>query len=333
MSKTPTVKILVAYHKPSYLLKSDVFVPIHVGRAVANMKHKDGALSSKDIKWLKKNLIGDDTGENISLKNRNYCEATAIYWAWKNYDKLGNPDYIGLAHYRRFFILNEKYEKHFANDLDERWNVVHLNTYTKTILKKAGITSNDIYYYLGGYDAIVTPHADLKRENISNVKDDYAAIGGLKAKDFDLLLETVSSMYPEYIPDVRKLADESSKHMYNMFVMKRDLFMKYCSFLFSVLFELDKKIDFSDYDINGKRSLGYLAELLTTLFIFNMYRKNYKLKECGILYSDSFTSKIDIFSINIKYMIYKLSYRILKFPNLKKKLQKYNEKLETIYNS
>ena len=39
-------------------------------------------------------MIGDDTGDNISDKNREYCELTGIYWIWKNYDKLGNPDYI-----------------------------------------------------------------------------------------------------------------------------------------------------------------------------------------------------------------------------------------------
>lgn len=37
--------------------------------------------------------IGDNTGDNISLRNPNYCELTGLYWAWKNL----KCDYIGYA--------------------------------------------------------------------------------------------------------------------------------------------------------------------------------------------------------------------------------------------
>ena len=97
------LKILVGYHKPALLLKSDVLVPIHLGRALATQASKDGKMSSDDYQWMLDNMIGDDTGDNISNLNRTFAELTGIYWAWKNYDKLGNPDYIGLAHYRRMF--------------------------------------------------------------------------------------------------------------------------------------------------------------------------------------------------------------------------------------
>ncbi len=46
-------------------------------------------------------MIGDDTGDNLSKLNRSLSEMSAIYWAWKNYKELGNPKYIGFAHYRR----------------------------------------------------------------------------------------------------------------------------------------------------------------------------------------------------------------------------------------
>lgn len=81
--KKPTVKILVGYHRPAVLLKDEVLIPIHLGRALATEASKDGSMSKEDYQWMLDNMIGDDTGENISEENRKYCELTALYWAWK----------------------------------------------------------------------------------------------------------------------------------------------------------------------------------------------------------------------------------------------------------
>lgn len=100
------VKILVAYHKPAELLKSTVYVPVWAGKNIAMQNTKDGKLSRCDKQWMEKYLEGDDKGENISALNRYFNEMTVIYWGGKNQEKLGNPEYIGLMHYRRHFIFN-----------------------------------------------------------------------------------------------------------------------------------------------------------------------------------------------------------------------------------
>ncbi len=43
----------------------------------------------------------DNTGINISEKNRMYCEMTAVYWVWKNTDH----DWVGIEHYRRHLLV------------------------------------------------------------------------------------------------------------------------------------------------------------------------------------------------------------------------------------
>lgn len=47
----------------------------------------------------------DHTGQNISVKNKQYCELTALYWIWKN----AQQDVVGLVHYRRHFLLPENW--------------------------------------------------------------------------------------------------------------------------------------------------------------------------------------------------------------------------------
>ena len=78
------IKIIVCCHKADYNIRKDeVYMPLHVGKA----------LSHEDLGFQ-----GDNIGDNISYKNKNYCELTGLYWAWKNLD----CEYIGLAHYRRY---------------------------------------------------------------------------------------------------------------------------------------------------------------------------------------------------------------------------------------
>ncbi|DAA84649.1 TPA: hypothetical protein CPT90_04455 [Candidatus Gastranaerophilales bacterium HUM_3] len=99
----PLIKILVSYIKPSFLFKSEILTPIHLGRAVERDNSKDGVITDDDIRWLHENCIGDDDfEENISAVNRRVGFLTGTYWAWKNYEKLGNPDYFGSFGYRKF---------------------------------------------------------------------------------------------------------------------------------------------------------------------------------------------------------------------------------------
>lgn len=59
--------------------------------------------------------VYDDIGDNISEKNRQYCELTGLYWIWKH----AAEDYVGLCHYRRHFILPDHWvERMEQNSID-----------------------------------------------------------------------------------------------------------------------------------------------------------------------------------------------------------------------
>lgn len=99
------VKILVACHKPDTVYQDDVYTPIHVGRAISKNKEEMAE------------MLGDDTGDNISVKNPYYCELTAQYWGWKNI----HTEYIGLCHYRRYFeekITSENIDAKLGSNSD-----------------------------------------------------------------------------------------------------------------------------------------------------------------------------------------------------------------------
>lgn len=268
------IKILVCYHKKDFLFKNDVLVPIHCGRAVAKEKHKDGQISDKDYNWLLDNMIGDDTGDNISHLNREVNEMTAIYWAWKNYDKLGNPDYIGLCHYRRLF--NFRGAKYIYNK--------------NHIMSKSGQTTKNIAKTLKGADFITRTPISCDELKITNMEC------------FQDILKLSDTHCPELYKSFKWMQTNKKYFCTNMFIMSRDDFFAYCSCVFPVMFDflkLDNRGDLFTESVkrrtnpkmleridDGKiwlpRLTGYLMEYITAFYLVHMM-KTKKHKEIGIL--------------------------------------------------
>ena len=66
----------------------------------------------------------------------------------------------------------------------------------------------------------------------------------------------------------------------NMFISNRKFVDDYCTWLFDILFEVEKKINFSD-DAYQKRVFGFISERLFTLYIFH---NKLKVKELPLLF-------------------------------------------------
>ena len=274
------LKVLISYHKPYKLLKDSTFVPIHVGRDLADAKTKDGKSSKRKKNWLNKYLIGDNTGENISKKNREYCELTAQYWAWKNYDKLENPDYIGFMHYRRHFEFINPYEKFLKSGEKTR----------KSLMEKLLFNTD-----------VIVPEKFFCNKYI-NYSYYFMSEKFNHQKDIDLTINIVEQLYPEYVTALNAYMSSRYAYFLNMFIMKKEMFFDYSNWLFSILEELEKQIDMSDYDIEERRVIGRIAEILFGIYI-TKYKDNIKIKHLPLVYiPDSFSFDI----VKIKQLIRKL---------------------------
>ncbi|WP_265611387.1 DUF4422 domain-containing protein [Campylobacter jejuni] len=279
-NKNPSIKILVGYHKPATLIKNDILTPIHLGRALVTEASKDGEMSKGDFEWMCENMIGDDTGDNISYLNRYLNELTGIYWAWKNYDKLGNPDYIGYEHYRRHFIFKENiilppidglenYFHYFDNINQSYLEIIDLNNFNNIEL----------------FDLIVPEPYLLEKNKFKTTTIE---------NDFSIYCESVDILY-----DLEKIMQNSdayreiselffTKNFYyfcNMFIMKKELFFSYCEFLFKIIFALldkykDKLSTFSNP--NQTRALAFIAEHITTFYILKQEAELKKIKYAKI---------------------------------------------------
>ena len=224
-------------------------------------------------------MIGDNTGENISNENPFYCELTALYWAWKNYEKIKNPEYIGLSHYRRLFKFNES----------EKANKI-LTKNSKTIKPyKLYFPDKEIEKTINSYDLIL-PKADdlrtyiLKDKGIDTIYDHYK--NEHYVEDLDLAIKIINNKYPNFATSTHKaLYKNHNVYWANMFIMKKKLFFEYCEWYFSIIGEIKKDKNFQkrlrEYDSFQSRIYGFLAERLFNVYIQYLKdkRKEIKIKE------------------------------------------------------
>ena len=195
-----------------------------------------------------KNYTQDNTGENISKLNPYFCELTGLYWAWKNL----KADYIGLVHYRRYFFNKSK---HYKTEQDKFQNVLNLKEADEILNNTDIILPKKRNYY------------------IENLYDHYKHT--MYVEPLDETRKILEEKYPEYIGEFDKLHKRTSAHMFNMFIMKREILEKYCKWLFDILFELEKRIDESKYDTFHARFYGRVSELLLDVYI-NTKKLQYK---------------------------------------------------------
>ena len=297
-----TVTIFLAYHKPDFLIKSGVYVPIHLGRDIALAKSKDGFVEKATLDEFMSQTIGDNSGENISKLNRSLNEMTGVYWVWKNYDLVGNPDFVGFAHYRRQFIFDDTLPLP-----NKRW-LPNADVYCFPDHKSAEkyISSQELSHLLEKYDCLATKKYNPNNLNDGRIyrsaKDRFYAIADFKSSLYDEMEQLVLKNHPDYQPEVFELRHNPEHYLFNMFVLKKEIFFDYCQFVFPILFELDRLNDAAS-SVSTQRAPGFLAEFLTSMFISHQVKiGRVKIKELNTTFIEN-TNKYQVDNINISVVV------------------------------
>lgn len=257
-SVEPIISVLSAKSHVDKALKRsyefpDYMEPIQVGRDLCDKTVAD---------------IMDNVGDNISRKNCNYCELTALYWMWKNRlydevevdnndvcvqseekatDKCLNTDdrlYYGLAQYRRMFELSE-------DDL-------------------LRLCSNDVDVLLP-YPLPYDP--DIHEHHKRYIKD----------SDWKALNRAIEEVHPEYVEAFEDILQQRFMYNYNVILAKKEVLREYCEWLFPIL-ERVEELSEPKGNERTDRYIGYMGETLETLyFMRNADRLNVVHAGCKLL--------------------------------------------------
>ncbi len=209
-----SLTVYVATHVKFIPPANPIYIPLHVGR-----------YGKPDLGYL-----GDDTGENISDLNFLYGELTGLFWIWQNVDDV---DYVGICHYRRYFINSERKEMQKRDYMD----------------------------LLEQYDAIVPKHAQCKESYYEHFGRAH------NSGDLDAAGRALKRLYPDYAEAWDQAMHGHIFYGGNLMVTKLSVLKAYAEWLFTIFAEAGEEIDVSGYDDYHRRVYGFLSEQMFYVFL------------------------------------------------------------------
>ena len=227
----------------------------------------------------------DNTGENISHKNKYYGEYTFHYWLWKNYLERIDNEWIGFCQYRKF------------------WSIENLNKTSISLENLNNFVLKEIPNEYQNCEVILGEPMPINKLKMMKVLK-----RGLK-----LVLRNPSCLFfknkrtikfhfdmwhgEKYLSEAIKLLDKEDKNDFtffvnnnvsfnphNMFICKsKDLLKNYYSVIFTWLKKCEDLFGFDSLSGYGKtRIYGFLAER----FMSYWFKKNSKCKTMPIIFYD-----------------------------------------------
>ncbi len=189
-------------------------VPIQVGAALTDERITD---------------VVDCVGDNISERNVNYCELTALYWMWKN-GMSNDMEYYGLFHYRRLLDISEE------------------------DLCRMGYNDVDV----------VLQFPTIHEPDISEHHKRY-----LKDCDWDAMIQALNELQPEYAKAFQNILKQPYFYNYNMLVAKKTVLINYCEWLFPILGRTEELSNPKGWERSDRYIGYLAESLMTLYFMYH----------------------------------------------------------------
>lgn len=241
------------------------------------------------------NWLSDNTGDNISSKNRFYGEYTFYYWIWKNF----LPNYkenfwLGFSGYRYHWAQNKNINSEKLNE------VINEKNFYDFILKEPSKEWDNYDVILGeklfvsnwklskiikkGYKKFLKNPFVFRKKN-QNIKLHFDVFhgDGILDKAIDLLDEKNKKDFADFV------IKEKSFNRENLFICKSKKIMNnYFESVFEWLFKCEKIFGFDLQGYEKTRIYAFLAER----YISYWFQKNSKVLEWPIFFFDTNKNKL-----------------------------------------
>ena len=236
------------------------------------LTHKETFVPHSDALQL---LRVDSTEKDNMADKTHYSELRAHYWVWKNEAPDISP--VGFFHFRRYLDLRSS--RIIPITQIRRQSPYYIKKWPRGEYYEESLLDSA----LSAYDIV----APLREYTGISVRKRYAEFSGHKSSDLDIIQDIVHEKYPEYSNAMETYLSGVYEYYGNIFVMRRDIFDSYCSWLFSIL---------NEYSVRATdilpRTHGYLAErLFGVWFTYIQDAGNYRCAEAPRIHYWGFDDK------------------------------------------
>tara|TARA_B100000767_G_C19722121_1_gene517758 strand:- start:102 stop:920 length:819 start_codon:yes stop_codon:yes gene_type:complete len=228
---------------------------------------------SKNYDYYPKDWLKDDSGKNISFKNKSFGSLTSHYWLWQNMlDKHKKNDWIAVCHYRRFWVKKDigaiieikDLKKNLLENIPSEDNEYDFFLPKKVFVNKVKFTK----LIKKGFRNYLRDPSILFNNKKNNIELHFDMFHG-----FQFLSKATDVMPLDDRNDFKEYGKSESFYPFQMFISKPDSLNILYQKTFEWIFECEKI--FKDYKLEGygkERLYDFLAERFFS-FYFEKYTK------------------------------------------------------------